>query len=390
MLRVAVGALLLLASAPVAAGPTSQYVVVPGDGGAGPDVGGGPTVFYLNHGGGTFRPGSEDARANRSSILDRPASIEPWQVSRERWDGIVGCVRGLLARWDVEVTDEDPGDEPHYELVIGGKPDDLALPDNYAGVAPFNSKCRVIPNAIVFTFAERIGRDDRAICETAAQEIAHAFGLDHEYLCSDPMSYLDGCGAKSFQPVDAPCGERDPRACRCGAETQSSVAMLDARLGLAGEGNPPPAVAIAEPAADAVVAPGFAVTADAADNAGVAWVELRVDGVRVATAVGAPFAFATPAELADGVHTLEVVAVDDGGASASHAITVTVARQHKDVDDEAAADPVGQALGCAAGGGRGGAGAALLIAVAGLLARPSTRARRLVPRRRARLRVTGF
>ena len=64
------------------------------------------------------------------------------------------------------------------------------------------------------------------ICETAGQETAHAFGLDHEFLCQDPMTYLVGCGAKSFQDEYVPCGEFQPRECNCGTPTQNSVQSM--------------------------------------------------------------------------------------------------------------------------------------------------------------------
>ena len=36
-----------------------------------------------------------------------------------------------------------------------------------------------------------------------AQETGHTFGLDHAFLCADPMTYLDGCTLpKQFQDVD--------------------------------------------------------------------------------------------------------------------------------------------------------------------------------------------
>src|SRR4029079_18288647 len=76
------------------------------------------------------------------------------------------------------------------------------------------------------------------ICEIAAQEIAHAFGLDHEFLASDPMTYLDFNGLKRFQNVDAQCGEYAARTCGlpgtgvlC-SQRQNSVALLTQRVGL--------------------------------------------------------------------------------------------------------------------------------------------------------------
>src|SRR5690606_29976970 len=65
----------------------------------------------------------------------------------------------------------------------------------------------------------------RTLCEVTAHEVGHAAGLEHEYLCEDPMTYLRGCGEKSFQDVSSRCGTTEPRDCVCGP-TQNTVAHL--------------------------------------------------------------------------------------------------------------------------------------------------------------------
>jgi hypothetical protein len=45
------------------------------------------------------------------------------------------------------------------------------------------------------------------------------------------MSYLDGCGAKAFQDLDAPCGVVSPQTCQCGGQTQNSYQALLAIFG---------------------------------------------------------------------------------------------------------------------------------------------------------------
>lgn len=334
----------------------AAYIVTPaGDEVAAADAGGEPLVVFLNREGGTYRPGTSDATTNTTTLVDQVETVPPWNVSADGWQQVVGCVEQMLSRWHVEVTDQDPGAAPHLEVVVAGRPDDIGMPGNYAGVAPFSSDCGVIPQPIVFTFAELFGTSYTAVCEVSAQEIAHTFGLDHELLCSDPMSYLR-CGPKSFQDVDAPCGEGTERPCYCGAATQNSVAMLDERIGRAGEGNPAPEVAIVTPADGAAVAPGFVVTADASDNVAVDRVELRIDGQVVASAEGAPYTFATAASLADGAHTIEVVAIDFGGASSTATVEVQMVRPGAPEPEPEGEDPDAPAppLGCSAGGGTGG------------------------------------
>jgi len=201
-----------------------------------------PIVFYLNHDGGTYRPGDDDAKANTSSVLRSIAHVPGWDVDDAEWGEVVSCISNGLSRWNVTVTDQDPGkDAPHYELVIAGRPSDLGYEGTFTGVAPLRSDCSVIPNAVVFTFAELIKDNPQAVCGVALQEVGHAFGLDHEYMMCDPMSYLTGCEAGlAFQDIDAPCGEYAERECYCGGETQNSVELLDERMGLADGVTPEP------------------------------------------------------------------------------------------------------------------------------------------------------
>jgi uncharacterized protein (TIGR03382 family) len=348
--------------------PRSSYIVVPDDGLAAAAAAGAPTLVYLNRGGGTYRPGADDASANTSSIVKRPVTIPAWSVKSDRWKGIVQCVDGMLARWQVEVTDVDPGDVPHYEVVIGGEPADGGFADDVAGISPFSSACRSLPSAVVYAFAKKIESSDRIVCEVAVHELAHAVGLDHEYLCKDPMSYLRGCGDKTFQPVDAPCGESGPRACLCGGQTQSSVGILDARLGLAGVGNPAPTVAITAPVDGDKVQPGFSVTASATDNAAVDEVQLWVDGALSATADSAPYTFTTR-KLASGTHTVEVRAIDAGGKVTARSVKVTVEGTSSDSSGSTNATggvstPAEDGGGCSTGGGGSTAATAALLALA--------------------------
>lgn len=192
------------------------------------------TVFYLNRSGGTFAPGEDDASRDRSSIVRAPAMVPAWEVADDVWSDVLTCVRGRFARWNVSITDVDPGSAPHLEVVVGGRSSDLGIELELGGLAPFAEDCSVIPRAIVFVFAEIYGEDRQAICNATAQELAHSLGLDHQLLCSDPMSYLEGCGEKAFQDADARCGEYGTRMCACGGDTQNSVTALTDVLGLAG------------------------------------------------------------------------------------------------------------------------------------------------------------
>jgi len=348
------------------------FVPVAGDG---PVALAAARTIYMNKDGGAYTPGNNDSRTNRTTVIQDTRSIAAWQVDAGTWASVMSCVREQFAPYDVDITDVDPGDAPHIESVVAGSPGDLGLPDGVGGVSPFTPTCGMIANSIVFTFAESLPQSPEIVCEVAAQEISHSFGLDHEFLCEDPMTYLTGCGAKSFQNTFAPCGEFQQRAsCAvpgkydCGRDTQNSVQLLSQRLGL--KPGQPPSVTIVAPADGAVVMPAFEVLAEAVDDQAVTEVELLVDGSSIATASASPYSFTAPADLPLGSHVVEVIA-RDGTDETSTSISVEIANDpgsdggssnpgDGDGGPGGAADPDGDGStpplvgGCTAGGSTAG------------------------------------
>jgi hypothetical protein len=189
----------------------------------------------------TLYPGPDDAPTGMSAVIfahhpQGPVTLPGWKGSKSGWKKLVACVKKMSAPFDVAVTETPPADDLEYMLVaVGGKPKDIGLDDKHvSGLAPFNGG--VIPRAVVLAFSAAVKHDVRVTCETIAMEVAHAYGLDHEYLCKDVMTYLSGCGAKSFVDKDAPCGEKKARVCKGGAPTQNSYRRLMTVLGP----RPPP------------------------------------------------------------------------------------------------------------------------------------------------------
>lgn len=223
---------------------------------AGPPAAAEPTTLYLNHTGGAFTPGEpNDSVADISSVPGSPVDIGPWEIEDATWQDVVTCVEDVLAPFDIAVVDEDPGAASHIEAVLGGDPVELGLAPTTGGVSPFRSDCGVIDDSIVFIFPLALEEDVRRVCEATAQEVAHSFGLDHEFLCDDPMSYLSGCGDKKFRFRDASCGEFEPRPCKC-SDTQNSARMLFDRVGAGVQ-----TMVTGGPSDGEEVGPGFIVSA---------------------------------------------------------------------------------------------------------------------------------
>lgn len=332
-------------------------------------------VIYLNRTGVTLSPGNNDSRTNRSTIAGQQVSIPAWNTDANTWSATVACVRELFSPFGVTVVEQDPGNVPHIEAVFGGSPGQLGLPNGVAGVSPFTQDCSIIENSIVFTFTNVIPNDARLACEIQAQEIAHSFGLDHELLASDPMTYLDYNQNRSFKNQTASCGEDVQRPCGINGSVcrnnQNSVALLTERLGPAGApgDTTAPTVGITSPQNNATVPPGFQIQFTASDNVEIRTATLFVDGDQVASIAEAPFQFTTSSTMPEGQHQLRID-VSDGTNTESQSITVTVrkgapppAGGNGGDNDFGNGDITG---GCSTGGN--GAGLLLALGLAGLLA----------------------
>ena len=266
------------------------------------------------------------------------------------WAGVVQCMQEVYSPYAVMVTDTQPAEGISYtEAIIAGQPTDIGEPADDLGIAPIASDCSAQNDVISFTFANHHTGMGAArvlnICWTAAQETAHAFGLDHEYsfvsaypsngnsACMDPMTYRVDCGGeKFFRNADAHCGEETPRACRCSA-TQNSHGKLLSVFGAGQSIVPPPSVmfaAMPNPRPGAA----FPVFALAGSQRGVARIELWLNGYRWVSVPGGVFGtngqvdpsnytLTAPASVPDGTIDVVLKAYDDLGIEGdSNTVTV--------------------------------------------------------------------
>ncbi len=278
-------------------------------------------ILFLNRYGGTYSSGASNSSNNVQSINQGVWTIPPFQRGDGLWNDFMTCSRLMWERFDIEITDVDPGDLPHLECVVSGRPQHLGLGNNVGGISPITGNCSVIERAVSFAFAELYGANMQLLCETVAQEVSHSLGLDHEFLCQDPMTYLTGCGVKWFQDEAAQCGEYEPRNCRCGY-TQNSVQALLARLGTS---DPiPPSLTVRSPLWMASVPPAFPIEIDVSDNRRVARVEVWADGEVREVATNPPYTLHAPFDLPLGPQTLEVHAVDGAANVTKAQLMVTI------------------------------------------------------------------
>jgi hypothetical protein len=196
---------------------------------------GAPRTIYLHRGPIHLAAGDDDSVKGVSSIVasfGKPAVDLPgFSGTDKRWQEILACVKSKFAPFDVMVTDQRPKPGNYILVAVGGSPKDLGIPKEVGGLAPFSGE--IVPHAVVLAFARKLGNRLRETCDVIGMEVAHAYGLDHEYECHDLMTYRTYCGTKRFVDKDAPCGEQKKRACADGKPTQNSYRMLLGALGAA-------------------------------------------------------------------------------------------------------------------------------------------------------------
>ncbi|MBX3160847.1 MAG: hypothetical protein KF773_33085 [Deltaproteobacteria bacterium] len=287
-------------------------------------------TIFLNRNGAMLKPGVNDSRKNTSSVVAQPSMVPAWTTSDAKWAATVACLREIWAPFDVTLTETDPGPAtPHVEALFGGSPANIGMSANVSGVSPFALDCGIIENSIVFAFTDKLPDNPRIVCEVMSQEIGHSYGLDHELLASDPMTYLSYGGERSFRDQTASCGESQPRACGIGGNTcrpdQNSAALLRERLGRPGDPDTEaPHLRIASPVEGELVEPGFAIRANAADDVAIASVAFAIDGEAAGVLGTAPYDLATDADLAPGEHTITVEASDEAGNLTVAEVTIRV------------------------------------------------------------------
>jgi MYXO-CTERM domain-containing protein len=304
---------------------------------------GAPIPLFLNRRGGTYTSGADDSLHNVSSVVQSgSATLPPFAGNDAQWNTMKACVTDQFSRFNMRVTDVEPVSGAYIEAVVGGAPQLVALPSGVGGVAPIDYSDHLIPRAVVYIFSGVLGdgNDPQLLCEVAAQEIAHAFSLDHEFLCQDPMTYLSGCGNKTFHDQDAQCGEFQPRQCGDGAARQNSVQKLILMAGAAGTvvtppptDNTPPTVSVQSPADQASLPANstIQVVATANDDVGLASVNLNWaftgdtfpcpfsggGGAVVCTVSGTTYTWAI--KVGAGTRPFTISATDVGG----HTVTTT-------------------------------------------------------------------
>jgi MYXO-CTERM domain-containing protein len=168
-------------------------------------------TIFLNRcmGGCKVNSGFTDSRTNKSGIGQ--GTLSAFEHGNTSWTQVVDCAKDVFKRFNVTVTDVDPGPNvDHFEIMVAGSPGQIGLSSGIGGIAEYSCTSpgvcsKYLPDALVFAFANVYANDPDEICGTVAQEIAHTWSLDHVTDASDPMTYFSYSGRRQFKDGVA-CG----------------------------------------------------------------------------------------------------------------------------------------------------------------------------------------
>ena len=312
-------------------------------------------TLYLNRcaNGCTVNVGQSDARTNTSDIPSQPSQLSAFSYGDTSWSQVMSCMQSTMSRFNITVVDTPPTSGHYFEVMVAGMPSELGLPSDVGGIADYacNSPGNCIPyisDDLVFDFANVWQGVVNDICATAAQEIAHAWSLDHVVDASDPMTYNpygpirlyhdnEVCGSDcvmvggvcqgpfgpTYETCSGTCDGQATHTCMStGQASQNEVTTITNLFGASGAAAP--TVSFASPTNDSAAQPGFSVTVSCTSSDGVQEVDLSVDNVDVAQLTSAPYTFQTAASLVDGPHTLSATCTTNklGYATASESVIV--------------------------------------------------------------------
>jgi hypothetical protein len=261
---------------------------------AAPAAAQGPHVVYLNFSDGTetLRQGLSDDAPTNTAQVGAAAPYPPFRwptvttgtTTRAELIGrIARRVHEVFLPYDVLITLTRPAAGPYTMVMIGGRPRDVGLDLDVAGIA-FMDCTDAQPSNLVFAFAEVLRGNEQGLVATIAQEAAHAFGLEHTDRPEDLMHPTVDPRQTRFLDEQMPLlGDR-----ACGRTTQNShrrlLELVGAWAGPAkplddgtrADGTPPRLVLLDPPEGGGPLPQPLRVRAEVNDEGGIDQVILAV------------------------------------------------------------------------------------------------------------------
>ena len=300
-------------------------------------------VLFLNRckNGCTLTYGTTDSRSDHSDIGH--GMLTPYSYGDTQWGKMVACVKQIMAPFNIQVTDVDPGTADHFEVMVAGSPQELGLSGGVGGIADYActapGQCNsYIPDALVFDFSDVWGDQYLDDCATVAQEIAHTWSLDHVAVASDPMTYFPYSGMRTYQdhvqcgsdcfngqsPFGLPCNGQYHTCMSTGTAYQDDVQTIKKLFGPAGAVAPTLKITSPTDGSGEQSGTSFEVDVSCTSGDGIQEVDMSIDGVPKFSLTQSPYKFMTPANLPDGAHKIDILCATNNQATSTASVQVVV------------------------------------------------------------------
>jgi len=295
-------------------------------------------TIFLNFFGGTLTSGTIASEMQSGCVGGVAIDYPMFQGTQMQALTMIQVFENAMAPYAVRIAYEDPPPAhlPYSMVMMGGDPTDVGQDAGTLGVSCSSDCGDVWWRDTTFAFTEA-SNSALTLGNTALQEAAHAFGLDHIDGTDNIMYPYATAGAKTWAPECTPyndatggisCTYIHDVFCGEDAGMQNDHAELLAYFGPNEPDVEPPVVAIMSPADGAELPAGGSVSVEAeiSDNhEGYGW-RLRVvpeggdELVAQAYQKEMSWTFDVPA----GTYELYVEAIDHDGNEASDVVTVYV------------------------------------------------------------------
>ncbi len=278
----------------------------------------GPRVVFLNFESQLLTRSSQDdnATTNVSAIVQQTMTIPAFSTSVLRSTSglsrsqIISTVKSQMqsmhSAFDMTFTTTRPSSGSYTMVMFGGTCGSVVGQSGCAGIA-LGDCGDFLPSNIVFVFPSGLRVGD--LSTTAAQEMAHGYGLGHTNDQTDIMypsiqSYIPTSYGAGNIPDGSGCG---------GASYQDSHATLLAVIGPKGQDVTAPQVTITAPSNGGLVGDGTIISSIVTDNVGLANVEIYFDADVVANLTSPPFQYTLSGTFSGGDHIVTVRGYDVNG-----------------------------------------------------------------------------
>ncbi len=329
-------------------------------------------TLYLNFVGATLSSeGVIDNSAEGWSTLAKDGDYPVFSGGETLALAVVQAVENDLAAYGVRVVylDRPPKMLPYTMEMVAGQWTDTALDTPAGGVASGVDCGALNQRRVVYTFAEGVNSAS-VLANTASQEAAHAWGLDHSVNCDSVMSYCGGFSDQYFSTECDPlceeqcqgagtigCGYVHEMYCGEGSAQQNEDAELSFLFGTSDPDLEPPTCDILSPEDGAQLEPGADVEIRVAlddDYGGMGWqITVAKDGEVIFDDIdyakefidGESNAAINLNMLPEGVYEITAVAMDHADHTTMDKVTVVVGDAPAPGDSTGAVDSTGTSTG---------------------------------------------